>query len=412
MSNIKKIEGLEIIDSRGNPTVRATVILDCGAQGTASVPSGASTGIHEAHELRDGDSRRYGGKGVLQAVANVEGPIAEALSGMDALNQRGVDEAMIDLDGTKNKSKLGANAILAVSMATARAAAASQGKELFQYLAGDRPASLPVPMMNILNGGAHAANNVDIQEFMIMPRGAKSFAEGLRWCSEIYHTLGSILKKQGLATGVGDEGGFAPSLSSDRQALDLIVEAIGAAGLHPGSDVVLCIDAAASEWAVEGGNYLLPKNKTLYTPEELIGYWDTLSGSYPLFSLEDGVAEDDWQSWKLLTQRLGGTLQLVGDDLFVTNTRRLQRGIEDGAGNAILIKPNQIGTLSQTLDTVELAQKAGMGVVMSHRSGETGDPIIADLAVATACGQIKSGAPCRSDRVEKYNRLLEIGRRL
>lgn len=408
MIKIKQVDGLEIIDSRGNPTVRATVTLECGARGTASVPSGASTGIHEAHELRDGEAERFGGKGVRQAVANVRGAIAEAVIGLDSLDQRAIDNAMIDADGSRNKMRLGANAILAVSLANARAASTARGMELWQYLAGGRTVSLPVPMMNILNGGAHAANNVDIQEFMIMPKGAKSFAEGVRWCCEIYHTLGGILKKRGLASGVGDEGGFAPSLQSDRQALDLIVEAIGSAGLKAGSDIVLCIDAAASEWLAEGGVYQLPKNGKVYTPEELVGFWESLYSSYPIFSLEDGVAEDDWQSWKLLTQRLGSRVQLVGDDLFVTNTKRLARGIEEGAGNAILIKPNQIGTLSQTLETVELAQKAGMGVVMSHRSGETGDPFIADLAVATACGQIKSGAPCRSDRVEKYNRLLEI----
>lgn len=411
-SSIKKIEGLEIIDSRGNPTVRATVTLEGGAQGTASVPSGASTGVHEAHELRDADAARYAGKGVTQAVAHIEGELADRLLGMDALDLRGVDETMIDMDGSRNKLRLGANAILAVSLATARAAAASQGKELWQYLADGRTVSLPVPMMNILNGGQHAANNVDIQEFMIMPKGAQSFAEGLRWCCEIYHTLGALLRKRGLASGVGDEGGFAPSLRDDIQALDLIMEAIAAAGFAAGSDIVLCLDAAASDWFAEGSVYQLPKSGGVFAPDELIGFWETLAGSYPLFSLEDGMAEDDWQGWRKLTERLGNRLQLVGDDLFVTNQKRLARGIEEGAGNAILIKPNQIGTLTQTLETVELAQKAVMGVIMSHRSGETGDPIIADLAVATACGQIKAGAPCRSDRTEKYNRLLEIAKQL
>lgn len=409
---IKKLTGLEVIDSRGNPTVRATVTLESGVTGTASVPSGASTGMHEAHELRDNDPARYGGKGVRQAVSNIEGALAEAVTGLDAGNQREVDEAMIDADGSRNKTKLGANAILAVSLAVARAAAAANGQQLYRYLAGDGAAVLPAPMMNILNGGAHAANNLDIQEFMIMPRGACCFAEGLRWCCQIYHSLGGILRRRGLSTGVGDEGGFAPSLESDRQALELITEAVRAEGLEPGRDIFFCIDAAASEWQAEGGIYQQPKSGKIYTPEELIGYWDELSESYPIFSLEDGLAEDDWQGWKQLTAQLGGRLQLVGDDLFVTNKKRLTRGIEEHAGNAVLIKPNQIGTLTQTLDTVSMAQQAGMGVVMSHRSGETGDPIIADLAVATACGQIKAGAPCRSDRVEKYNRLLEIAAQL
>lgn len=411
-TTIVKAQGLEIIDSRGNPTVRATVTLACGMKGTASVPSGASTGVHEAHELRDNDPARYGGKGVRNAVNNIDGPLTDAIRGLEATNQRAVDAAMLAADGTPNKTRLGANAILAVSLATARAAANARGQELYAYLAGDKKPVLPIPMMNILNGGAHATNNVDIQEFMIMPRGATSFAEGLRWCCEIYHTLGGLLKKRSLSTGVGDEGGFAPSLASDRQALDLIVEAIKAAGFVPGKDVYLCIDAAASEWLTESGAYQLPKNGKVFTPAELVDYWAELADSYPIFSLEDGVAEDDWQSWKQLTQRLGDRLQLVGDDLFVTNATRLAKGIEDKASNAILIKPNQIGTLTQTLETVALAQKAGFAVVMSHRSGETGDPFIADLAAATACGQLKSGAPCRSDRAEKYNRLLEIGQLL
>lgn len=411
-SRIVSVTGLEIIDSRGNPTVKATVKLAGGAVGSASVPSGASTGIHEAHELRDADPARYGGKGVLQAVRHVDTALAKAVIGLDATNQLLVDTAMIDADGSRNKLRLGANAILAVSLATARAAAACQGQPLYAYLSTGRPAKLPLPMMNILNGGAHATNNVDIQEFMILPKGAPDFTEGLRWCCEIYHTLGGILKKRGLATGVGDEGGFAPSLQSDRQALDLIMEAIEAAGFEPGKDIFLSIDAAASEWMMEGGAYMLPKSGKIYTPLELVDFWEELSDAYPLCSLEDGVAEDDWQSWKLLTTRLGSRVQLVGDDLFVTNVKRLGRGIEEGAGNAILIKPNQIGTLSQTLETVALAQRSGFGVVLSHRSGETEDSFIADIAVATACGQIKAGAPCRSDRVCKYNRLLEIEKEL
>lgn len=407
-SSIASVTGLEIIDSRGNPTVKATVTLECGATGAASVPSGASTGIHEAHELRDADPGRYGGKGVRQAVQSVNEPLARAVMGLEATDQQKVDSAMMDADGSRNKINLGANAILAVSLATARAAAACSGEPLYRYLAGGREVKLPVPMMNILNGGAHATNNVDIQEFMIMPKGAPSFTEGLRWCCEIYHTLGGILKKRGLATGVGDEGGFAPSLGTDRQALDLIMEAVEAAGFEPGKDIFLAIDAAASEWMMESGVYMMPKSGKIYTPLELIDMWEELSDSYPLCSLEDGVAEDDWQSWKLLTSRLGDRVQLVGDDLFVTNPKRLARGIEEQAANAILIKPNQIGTLSQTLETVIMAQKAGLGVVLSHRSGETEDSMIADIAVATACGQIKAGAPCRSDRVCKYNRLLEI----
>lgn len=407
-SKIASVQGLEIIDSRGNPTVKATVTLECGAKGSASVPSGASTGVHEAHELRDGDKERYGGKGVRQAVGNVNTALAEAIIGLDAADQQGVDSAMMDADGSRNKLNMGANAILAVSLATARAAAAARGEELYRYLAKGKPTKLPVPMMNILNGGAHATNNVDIQEFMIMPKGTPDFTEGMRWCSEIYHTLGAILKKRGLSTGVGDEGGFAPSLNDDRQALDLILEAVQSSGFTPGKDIFFAIDAAASEWIIEGGAYMLPKSGKIYTPVELISFWEDLTDSYPLFSLEDGVAEDDWQSWKLLTQRLGNRLQLVGDDLFVTNVKRLSRGIEEHAANAILIKPNQIGTLSQTLETVEMAQQAHMGVVLSHRSGETEDSFIADIAVATACGQIKAGAPCRSDRVAKYNRLLEI----
>lgn len=399
---------MEIIDSRGNPTVKAFVTLESGITGCASVPSGASTGIHEAHELRDNDITRYDGKGVLSAVENVNTHINTLLRGVDILCQQSIDQMMQDADGTRNKMKLGANAMLAVSLACARAAAQSSGKELYEYLATGPSFKMPIPMMNILNGGAHASNNVDIQEFMVFPKGAPNFAEGLRWCSEIYHTLGKILKKNSLSTGVGDEGGFAPSLDSDIRALDLISEAVKSAGFTLGSDIYFCIDAAASEWLVESGVYMLPKSQKVYSPGEVIDFWETLCDRYPIISLEDPVAEDDWQSWRKITERIGKKVQLVGDDLFVTNTTRLTRGIEETAANAILIKPNQIGTLTQTLDAVKTAQQAGFGVVLSHRSGETEDTAIADIAVATACGQIKSGAPCRSDRVAKYNRLLEI----
>ena len=409
---IKSVEGLEILDSRGNPTVQAVVTLENGARGTANSPSGASTGIYEAHELRDGDSARYGGKGVSQAVDHVNGELAKAVLGKDARDYEAVDRAMLDADGTRNKERLGANAILAVSLASAKAAAAGEGKELWQFLWPDHTKKLPVPMMNILNGGAHAANNVDIQEFMIVPSGAPSFREGLRWAAEIYHTLGGILKRRGLASGVGDEGGFAPSLDRDEEAIQLILEAIEEAGHRPGRDVFLALDAAASEWAAEAGQYETPKGKKVYSREELCAYWKDLTDRYPIISLEDGMGEDDWQGWKLLTETLGRKVQLVGDDLFVTNIRRLRRGLEEGAGNAILIKPNQIGCLSETLQAVAMAQEAGWNAVLSHRSGETEDTTIADLAVATGCGQIKAGAPCRSDRVAKYNRLLAIEHRL
>ena len=383
-AKIKQVTGLEILDSRGNPTVRAGVELEDGSWGWANAPSGASTGVHEAHELRDGDRARYGGKGVVQAVSNIRGPLAKAVKGLDAGEIRQVDQALLDADGSRNKERLGANAILAVSLASARAAAASAGEPLWRCLCPEGKKVLPVPMMNILNGGAHAANTVDIQEFMIIPRGVPSFGEGLRRCAEVYHALGAILRDRRLGSGVGDEGGFAPDLSSDEEALELILRAIGRAGYRPGEEIALALDAAASE------------------------YWAGLAARYPIFSLEDGMAEDDWQGWQLLTKRLGSRMQLVGDDLFVTNIRRLKRGLEENAANAILIKPNQIGTLSETLDAVSMAQEKKWGVVMSHRSGETEDPIIADLAVATGCGQIKSGAPCRSERVAKYNRLLEI----
>lgn len=409
---ITQVSALEILDSRGNPTVKARVTLECGAWGEAAAPSGASTGVHEAHELRDGDPARYGGKGTQKAVAQVEQVLNSAIRGMDAREQKAVDQAMMEADGTRNKEHLGANSILAVSLAVARAAAQATQQPLYRYLAEKTPPVLPVPMMNILNGGAHAANNVDIQEFMIRPHGAPSFGEGLRWCCEIYHTLGRLLRQRGLSTGVGDEGGFAPNLSSDEEALELIIQAVEQAGYQPGRDISLAIDAAASEWKAEGELYLTPKGRRPFTPAQLTAFWQDLALRYPLVSLEDGMGEDDWQGWKQLTAALGGRMQLVGDDLFVTNVKRLRRGLEEGAGNAVLIKPNQIGTLTETLEAVAMAQKAGWGVILSHRSGETEDPFIADLAVATACGQIKAGAPCRSDRTAKYNRLLEIEKEL
>ncbi len=409
---ITQVSALEILDSRGNPTVKARVTLECGAWGEAAAPSGASTGVHEAHELRDGDPARYGGKGTQKAVAQVEQVLNSAIRGMDAREQKAVDQAMMEADGTRNKEHLGANSILAVSLAVARAAAQATQQPLYRYLAEKTPPVLPVPMMNILNGGAHAANNVDIQEFMIRPHGAPSFGEGLRWCCEIYHTLGRLLRQRGLSTGVGDEGGFAPNLSSDEEALELIIQAVEQAGYQPGRDISLAIDAAASEWKAEGELYLTPKGQRPFTPAQLTAFWQDLALRYPLVSLEDGMGEDDWQGWKQLTAALGGRMQLVGDDLFVTNVKRLRRGLEEGAGNAVLIKPNQIGTLTETLEAVAMAQKAGWGVILSHRSGETEDPFIADLAVATACGQIKAGAPCRSDRTAKYNRLLEIEKEL
>ncbi len=406
-SKIRRVTALEILDSRGNPTLRAGVELEDGSTGWANVPSGASTGAHEAHELRDNEPARYGGKGVRQAVENVRGPLAAAVKGLEAGDCRQVDSALREADGSKNKSRLGANALLAVSLAAARAAAASAGQPLWRCLCPEERKILPVPMMNILNG-AHAANNVDIQEFMVIPQRVPSFGEGLRRCAEVYHALGAILRERGLGSGVGDEGGFAPDLSSDEEALELILRAIGRAGYRPGDEVALALDAAASEWMQEGGVYHTPKGGRVRTPEEMVEYWAGLAARYPIFSLEDGMAEDDWQGWQLLTQRLGSRMQLVGDDLFVTNIRRLKRGLEEKAGNAILIKPNQIGTLTETLEAVSMAQEKGWGVVMSHRSGETEDAIIADLAVATGCGQIKSGAPCRSERTAKYNRLLEI----
>lgn len=405
MAKITLVEGYELMDSRGNPTVGAKVVLEDGAEGFALSPSGASTGIFEAHELRDGGSL-YGGKGVKKATENINRIIFPKLKGMEADNQRLIDETMITLDGTENKQKLGANAILAVSLAVAKAAASSKKMPLYRYIGGINGNILPKPMMNILNGGAHAANNIDIQEFMIIPQSAKSFCEGLRQCSEIYHTLGKILKEKGSATGVGDEGGFAPDLSSDEEAIELIVKAIEKSG-YSTNDIKIALDVASSEW-YKDGEYILPKRNKKMTAEELIDYYSSLCEKYPIVSIEDGVAEEDWEGWKKLTAALSDKLQLVGDDLFVTNVKRLQKGIEQQAGNAILVKLNQIGTLSETLDVVELAKQNGYAAVISHRSGETEDTTIADLAVALNAGQIKTGAPCRTDRVAKYNRLLVI----
>lgn len=404
---IEKICGREIIDSRGNPTVEATVMLACGAKGRASVPSGASTGVYEAHELRDNDKSRYLGKGVITAVNNINTKIFPALKGLNALNQGGIDRKMLELDGTKNKSELGANAILAVSLAVARAAAKSVGLPLYRYIGGANGVMLPVPMMNILNGGAHAKNNIDIQEFMIMPVGAENFAHGLQICCEIYHTLGNIIKQNGGTGGVGDEGGFAPNLEKDEDAIELIISAIEKAGYNT-QNVKIALDAAASEWYDENKKYTLPKRGTVYSSEQLTDYWKHLCEKYPICSIEDGLSEHDWNGWVHLTDKLGKNIQLVGDDLFVTNPERLMHGIEIKAGNAILIKMNQIGTLSETLQAIEIAKRSGYKTVISHRSGETEDTAIADLAVAVNAGQIKTGAPCRSERVAKYNRLLNI----
>lgn len=401
------VEGYELMDSRSNPTVGAKVTLDDGSTGFALAPSGASTGEFEAHEKRDGDTSRYGGKGVRQAVEGINGEIRNTLVGLETVNQRAVDEALIALDGTENKSRLGANAILAVSLAVAKAAAASYKMPLYRYLGGINGVKLPRPMMNILNGGAHAANNIDIQEFMIIPYTAASFAEGLRQCSEIYHTLGGILKSRGMSTGVGDEGGFAPNLDSDEEAIELITEAITKAG-YTTDDIKIALDVASSEWYMPDGGYTLPKRGVKKTADELIAYYGELIDKYPIISIEDGVAEEDWNGWASLTEKLGGKLQLVGDDLFVTNTARLKKGIASKAANSILIKPNQIGSLTETLDVIELARQNGYTAVVSHRSGETEDTTIADLAVAVNAGQIKTGAPCRTDRVAKYNRLLVI----
>ena len=404
---ITDVMAREVMDSRGNPTVEVDVVLEDGTMGRAAVPSGASTGQHEAVELRDGDKGRYMGKGVLKAVENVNDRIAIEVVGMSVFDQVGIDSAMIELDGTHNKSVLGANAILGVSMAVAKAAAMTLGLPLYQYLGGFNAKELPVPMMNILNGGAHADNNVDIQEFMIMPIGAPNFAEALRMCSEVYHTLKSVLKGLGLNTAIGDEGGFAPNLSSNEQALEVIVEAIKKAGYKPGVDFGLAIDVAATE-IYKNGKYDLAGEGVIKTSAEMVEFYAQLVDKYPILSIEDGMSEDDWAGWALMTEKLGSKIQIVGDDLFVTNTERLSRGIEEKSANSILIKVNQIGTLTETFDTIEMAKRAGFTCVISHRSGETEDATIADIAVAVNAGQIKTGAPTRSDRVAKYNQLLRI----
>ncbi|HKP48023.1 MAG TPA: phosphopyruvate hydratase [Pyrinomonadaceae bacterium] len=408
MSWIEEINAREILDSRGNPTIEAEVTLAGGEVGRAAVPSGASTGEHEAVELRDGDNKRYGGKGVLNAVSNVNDVIAPAIAGLDALDQAEVDQALIALDGTATKSKLGANAILAVSLATARAAAAYLEVPLYRYLGGPNGRTLPVPMMNIINGGAHADNNVDFQEFMIVPLGASSFSESLRAGVEIFHTLKSVLKKKGYATSVGDEGGFAPNLRSNEEAIETILEAVTQSGYDAGTDVMLALDPAASEF-FDGGSYVFKKSdKRKLTSDQMVSFWGEWARQYPIISIEDGMAENDWDGWKALTDQLGQNVQLVGDDLFVTNTEFLRKGIERRVANSILIKVNQIGTLTETLDCIELARTNGRTAVISHRSGETEDPFIADLAVATNAGQIKTGSLSRSDRIAKYNQLLRI----
>jgi enolase len=406
MTAIATVFGREILDSRGNPTVEVDVVLTTGAFGRAAVPSGASTGAHEAHELRDG-GKRYGGKGVQRAVEAVNGEIREALTGFDAGDQRGLDRRLCELDGTDNKKRLGANAILGASLATAKAAARDPDQPLYRYLGGEAATLLPVPMMNILNGGAHADNPIDFQEFMIAPVGAPNFAEALRMGAEVFHALKAALKAAGHNTSVGDEGGFAPNLASTRQALDFVVAAIGAAGFKPGTDIYLALDVAATELYANNRYVLKGEGRTLNFAEMVATYAD-LVANYPIYSIEDGMSEDDWEGWRALTQALGGRVQLVGDDLFVTNVTRLKRGIDQGIANAILVKVNQIGTLSETLDAVRMAQEAGYAAVMSHRSGETEDATIADLAVATNCGQIKTGSLARSDRVAKYNQLLRI----
>ena len=410
MRNIISVKGREILDSRGNPTVEVEVLLEDGSLGRASVPSGASTGIYEACELRDGDPNRYLGKGVSKAVYNVNTEIRQALIGMNALDQVRIDEKLIELDGTPNKSRLGANAILGVSLAVAKAAAASLRIPLYRYVGGNNAKVLPVPMMNILNGGAHAANNVDIQEFMIMPVSAPSWAEALRRCAEVFHTLKGVLKAKGIpAAGVGDEGGYAPNLKKDEDALAVIVEAIEKAGYIPGEDFMIAIDAASSEWfQEETGLYHLPKSGKMLNRQQMVAMWKRFAQKYPIISLEDGMGETDWEGWSMLTKAIGDQVQLVGDDLFVTNTERLAQGIEQGIANAILIKVNQIGTLTETLDAISMANRAGYTAIISHRSGETEDTTIADLSVALNAGQIKTGAPSRSDRVAKYNQLLRI----
>ena len=409
MCMIIDVNAREILDSRGNPTVEVEVTLDDGTIGRAAVPSGASTGAYEAVELRDGDKNRYLGKGVTQAVTNVHTILAPAIIGQNPYDQPTIDQLLLELDGTENKGNLGANAILGVSLAVAKAAAASLGLPLYRYIGGVNAKVLPVPMMNILNGGAHAANTVDVQEFMIMPVGAPTFGEGLRWCTEVFHALAAILKSKGLATSVGDEGGFAPDLGSDEEAIEIILEAVRQAGYKPGEDFVLAMDAASSEWKGSAkGEYILPKSGKKFTSAELIDHWKALVEKYPIYSIEDGLDEEDWEGWQQLTKELGGKVQLVGDDLFVTNTERLSKGIEMGCGNSILIKLNQIGSVSETLEAIKMAHNAGYTAVTSHRSGETEDTTIADLAVALNTCQIKTGAPSRSERVAKYNQLLRI----
>ena len=410
-AEIVDVIGRQVLDSRGNPTVEVEVYVDDGVNtfmGRAAVPSGASTGIFEACELRDGDKSMYLGKSVLKAVDAVNGEIAEAVIGLNALDQVEIDRVMIDLDGTPNKSRLGANAILGVSLATAKAAAECLGMPLYTYIGGTNAKTLPVPMMNILNGGAHASNNVDIQEFMIMPVGAESFTQALQWCAEVFHNLKKVLSEMGMTTAVGDEGGFAPNLKKDEDAIKVILEAIEKAGFKPGEQFMIAIDAASSEWYQEDGTYLLPKAKKKMTKQQLVNYWKNLTSKYPIISLEDGVAEDDWEAWAMLTKAIGSKVQLVGDDLFVTNVERLATGIEKGVSNSILIKVNQIGSLTETLDAIQMANRAGYTAVVSHRSGETEDTTIADIAVAMNAGQIKTGAPSRTDRVAKYNQLLRI----
>jgi enolase len=418
MTTIQDIRAREILDSRGNPTVEVEVLLEGGASGRAAVPSGASTGAYEAVELRDGDSGRYLGKGVVLAVDNVNETIAEELIGVDALEQVAIDTLLIELDGTENKAKLGANAVLGVSLAIAKAAAAALEQPLYRYVGGVYARQLPVPMMNILNGGKHADNSVDLQEFMIMPVGAETFSDGLRWGTEIFHALKGVLKSKGYGTAVGDEGGYAPNLKSNQEALDVIMEAIAKAGYTPGDQIRIAMDPATTELYDEGkkagkeGQYYFWKSNLFKTREEMVAFWSDLAANYPILSIEDGMSEDDFEGWKLLTDALGKTVQLVGDDLFVTNTQRLEQGIAQGLGNSILVKVNQIGTLTETLASIEMAKRAGFTAILSHRSGETEDTTIADLAVATNCGQIKTGAPSRTDRVAKYNQLLRIEEQL
>ena len=409
MGVIIDVFGREVLDSRGNPTVEVEVVLEDGAFGRAAVPSGASTGAFEAVELRDGDKGRYLGKGTLDALAHVNGEITDALVGLEADDQRSIDDIMLELDGTENKGALGANAILGVSLACAKAAAESAELPLYKYVGGANAHVLPTPMMNILNGGVHADNNVDFQEFMIMPVGAPTFSEALRWCTEIYHTLKKVLHDAGLGGGVGDEGGFAPNFKTNEEPLEYVMKACEAAGYRPGSDIMFAMDPASTEFYNEGtGMYVLAGEGRELTSAEMVDYWEALVNKYPIISLEDGMAEEDWDGWKALTERIGDRVQLVGDDLFVTNSKRLAKGIEMGCANSILIKVNQIGTLTETLEAIEMAKQAGYTCVMSHRSGETEDTTIADLSVAVNTGQIKTGAPCRSDRVAKYNQLLRI----